>query len=289
MTVEHLVKEKNTMKIQYLGTAAAEGIPAIFCECETCKKTRALGGKNIRTRSQALIDDTILIDLPADTYLHFLQFNVPMHTIKTCLITHNHADHLYTNELEMRKKGFAHLNMPDPLTVYSDQSAHDAIDEAIKFHNISEEDVVNKLLVPGITFEVEGYKVTPVRASHDPKSSPVVFAIEKDGKSFLYGNDTSELIEESMEALKALGHPLTMISLDCTEACNYADYIGHMSLDRCIAFRDTLKKEGIANENTVFILNHFSHNSKNVLYDDFVEIAKEHDFLVTYDGMIYEF
>ena len=90
-------------------------------------------------------------------------------------------------------------------------------------------------------------------------------------------------------ALKALGHPLDMISLDCTEACNHAEYIGHMSLERCIAFRDTLKKEGIADENTVFILNHFSHNSKNVLYDDFVEIAKEHDFLITYDGMVYEF
>ena len=25
------------MKIKYLGTAAAEGIPAVFCECETCK------------------------------------------------------------------------------------------------------------------------------------------------------------------------------------------------------------------------------------------------------------
>ncbi len=282
-------KEEIIMKIQYLGTAAAEGIPAIFCECETCKKTRERGGKNIRTRSQALIDDTILIDLPADTYLHFLQFNVPMHTIKTCLITHNHADHLYTNELEMRKKGFAHLEMTDPLTLYSDQSAYDAINKTIAFYNISESDVVNKLLVPGVTFEVEGYKVTPVRASHNPKSSPVVFAIEKDGKSFLYGNDTSELIEESMNALKALGHPLDMISLDCTEACNHAEYIGHMSLERCIAFRDTLKKEGIADENTVFILNHFSHNSKNVLYDDFVEIAKEHDFLVTYDGMVYEF
>ena len=48
-------------------------------------------------------------------------------------------------------------------------------------------------------------------------------------------------------------------------------------------------QEGIADENTVFILNHFSHNSKDVLYDDFVEIAKEHDFLITYDGMVYEF
>jgi len=277
------------MKIQYLGTAAAEGIPAIFCECETCKKTRKLGGKNIRTRSQALIDDTILIDLPADTYMHFLQYNVPMHKIKTCLITHNHADHLYAKELEMRKKGFAHLTMTDPLTLYTDQSGYDEINRIIDFYSIKEDDVVNKLFTVGETFEADGYKITPVRASHDPKSSPVVFAIEKDGKSFLYGNDTSELIEESMNTLKALGHPLNMISLDCTEACNYAVYVGHMSLDRCIAFRDILKKEGIADENTVFILNHFSHNSKHVLYDEFIEIAKEHDFLVTYDGMIYEF
>lgn len=60
------------MKIQYLGTAAAEGIPAIFCECDTCKKARSLGGRNIRTRSQAIIDENVLIDFPADTYMHFL-------------------------------------------------------------------------------------------------------------------------------------------------------------------------------------------------------------------------
>ena len=33
------------MKIKYLGTAAAEGITAVFCECETCKKAIELGGK----------------------------------------------------------------------------------------------------------------------------------------------------------------------------------------------------------------------------------------------------
>ena len=276
------------MKIQFLGTAAAEGIPAIFCECETCKKTRELGGKNIRTRSQAIVDDRILIDLPADTYMHFLQYNVPLHQVKTCIITHNHADHLYPNELEMRKKGFAHLSMSDPLTIYSDQSSYDEINKAIEFHNISESDLVNKLLTPGVTFEAEGYKITPVRASHSPVSSPVVFAIEKDDKIFLYGNDTSELIEESMNQLKNLGKAFDMISLDCTEACNHATYIGHLSLERCITFREALKEAGIADDHTVFILNHFSHNAKNVLYDEFVEIAKEHDFLVTYDGMVYE-
>ncbi len=276
------------MRIQYLGTAAAEGIPALFCECEVCRVSRERGGKHIRTRSQALIDDSILIDLPADTYMHFLQYNVPTHKISTCLITHNHADHLYAKELEMRKSHFIRRKTEIPLTVYSDQSAYDAIDRTIKFYRISEKDVINKLIVPGETFEVDGYKITPVRASHDKRSTPVIFAIEKDCKSFLYGNDTSELTEESMDVLKNLGKTFDMISLDCTEACTPATYVGHMSLERCIAFRKVLIKEGIAGENTVFILNHFSHLSENVLYDEFVEIAKEQGFLVSYDGMICE-
>ncbi len=221
--------------------------------------------------------------------MHFLQYNVPMHKIKTCIITHNHADHLYVNELEMRIKGYAHLTMKDPFTLYSDTSSYEEIAKAVKFFAIPEDDVVNKRFTVDETFEADGYKITPVRASHDPASSPVVFAIEKDGKSFLYGNDTSELIEESMQTLKQLGKPFDMISLDCTEACNHAEYVGHLSLERCITFRETLKQTGIADEHTVFILNHFSHNGKHVIYDEFVEIAKEHDFLVTYDGMIYEF
>ena len=32
--------EVTNMKFQYLGTAAAEGIPAIFCECENCMKRK---------------------------------------------------------------------------------------------------------------------------------------------------------------------------------------------------------------------------------------------------------
>ena len=40
------------MEITYLGTAAAEGIPGIYCGCETCRRAIAAGGRNIMTRSQ---------------------------------------------------------------------------------------------------------------------------------------------------------------------------------------------------------------------------------------------
>ena len=49
------------MKIKYLGTAAAEAFPAIFCNCKYCEEARELGGKNIRTRSQSLVNDDLLI------------------------------------------------------------------------------------------------------------------------------------------------------------------------------------------------------------------------------------
>ena len=47
------------MNLTYLGTAAAEGWPGIFCRCEFCERAKRLGGRDIRTRSQALLDDAL--------------------------------------------------------------------------------------------------------------------------------------------------------------------------------------------------------------------------------------
>ena len=49
------------MKIKYLGTAAYEGVPSLFCDCEVCRKSAAAGGKNVRTQTQALIDGTMML------------------------------------------------------------------------------------------------------------------------------------------------------------------------------------------------------------------------------------
>ena len=47
-------------------------------------------------------------------------------------------------------------------------------------------------------------------------------------------------------------------------------------------------EEGMADENTRFVCNHFSHNGISVVYDDFVSVAGKEGFLVSYDGMIME-
>ncbi len=82
------------MKYKYYGTGAAEAIPAIWCDCDTCERARKKGGRNIMSRSQQTIDDKILIDFSADTFMHITK-GLPIRQIHTCIITHNHSDHFY--------------------------------------------------------------------------------------------------------------------------------------------------------------------------------------------------
>lgn len=70
------------MKIKILGTCAAEGWPALFCNCSSCQKARQLGGKNIRTRSSLQIDDLLKIDLPPDTLVHSYKYNMKLHKLR---------------------------------------------------------------------------------------------------------------------------------------------------------------------------------------------------------------
>jgi len=57
------------MIIRFLGTGAAEGIPAINCNCAHCVRARREGGKLVRERSSILVSlpgYELLIDTPPD-------------------------------------------------------------------------------------------------------------------------------------------------------------------------------------------------------------------------------
>lgn len=53
------------------------------------------------------------------------------------------------------------------------------------------------------------------------------------------------------------------------------DYHNHMCLGRNIKCRDRMLQNGLADDKTIFILNHFSHNGKSATYDEFSPIAKK--------------
>ena len=94
------------MKVQWLGTAAAEGWPALFCRCEACRKAVQLGGKNIRMRASALVDDELLIDAGPDLYAQKLRFGLDLSVVRTILITHEHSDHFLPDNFELLEDVF---------------------------------------------------------------------------------------------------------------------------------------------------------------------------------------
>ncbi len=280
------------MKIQYLGTAAAEGIPAIFCQCETCKKSRQLGGKNIRTRSQSIIDDKILIDLPADTYMHSIVNNIELSYIKTCLITHDHGDHLYPLEIANRRSGFAQMKSENVLTVYGTRPAYQKLMDIFIGTEMDEQNrVIVKKIKAFEPFMAEGYKITPLSANHSALCEPVIYIIEKEGKAILYGHDSGFFPEQTWEYLIKSGVKFSLVSLDCTFATKkdgVATFGGHMTLERNQVICEKLKELGLADENTVFVANHFTHNAE-ALHEEIEQEASKIGFLVSYDGMTVEF
>ena len=142
------------MKLTYLGTAAAEGFPALFCNCEYCNEAKRLGGKNIRTRSQALINQDLLIDFPADTYAHFLNNGIKGDMIEHLIVTHAHSDHFYLDDLFMRSGAFAHNMSAPTLNIFCPKTVFE------QFTNIPQGTAVT-VLEPYRTYEIGAYHVPP--------------------------------------------------------------------------------------------------------------------------------
>ncbi len=281
------------MILKYFGTAASEGIPALFCDCEVCEEARKKGGKHIRTRSQSLIDNKILIDLPADTYHHVLKDNLPLHKIHSLIVTHHHSDHYYPVELHNRKTGFANLKDNSPFKIFAVKSVIELTKKSCSKSLLDDMIRENELELHEIkifeAFEAEGYEITPLKATHGTEE-PVIYLIKKDDKTVLYAHDTNYFDECVWEYLEKNNILLNLVSLDCTQAnAPKMNYIGHMNLNDNVKVKNRLLEIKSADENTIFICNHFSHKGKDVSYDAFKKLAEEKGFLTSYDGMEIEF
>lgn len=274
------------MKIKYLGTAAYEGIPSLFCTCRVCTKSKKLGGKNIRTRSQAIIDDEILLDYNPDTVIHNQLYNIDWEKIEAILITHSHSDHLYPQDIEMAGKGYTDNHRV--LDFYSAKSGYDMI---LPYVLTTGGMITANLVESGKSFTVANgkYEVLPLRANHSPETTPVIYAVKRGDKKMLYAHDTGMFFDDVLNDLEKFGK-LNLISLDCTGALieNGEWKNGHLKLKTCHEQIEILKKLGVVDSDTVIVLNHFSHNG-NATYDEMCAAAKKYGYVVSYDGLEIEF
>lgn len=271
------------MKLKYLGTAAAEGIPGMFCNCRVCRNALKIRGKEIKTRSQALLDDKLLIDFPADTYMHILNHGLDLRNIHNVIITHSHADHFYPNDFWCRFEGIAYDIVEEPLNIYVTEAgynealrqlAEDMDETRVKFHKIA----------PFEPFDVEDYHIIPLAADHDSSSNPVIYIIEKGGKSLLYAHDTGIFPDSTWDYLEKYNKKFELISLDCTGMAQKNYIRSHLCLNTDKEVYDRLTEIGVCDKNTIVYVNHFSHNGM-LTHKELVVEAEKYGFLVTYDSL----
>lgn len=276
------------MRLKYYGTAAAEGVPALYCDCDICKYSREKGGRNIRTRCQATVDESLLIDVCPDTLYHSHVLGLDLAKVEHLLITHNHSDHLHVATIAMRSNGYVKQNLP-MLNIYGSGPSIQLINDELRKSNVFYRGNWSfNQISPFEKNTIGKYDVTAYNANHDLTTHPYIYEIYDGKKRLLYAHDTGDFPDETWQYLENEKPYFDLVSLDCT--MGIADSTGHrhMNVNNCIEIKNRLLELGCADKNTIFVLNHFSHNGK-VSYDSLLPIAEKEGFLVSYDGMEIEF
>jgi len=226
-----------------------------------------------------MIDGKYKIDFPPDTYLHVLKYGLDLSRLEHLLITHSHSDHFYPQDMALRREPFAHLKEPLALHVYGDQYVREGLEnegllkwpDKIVFHQV-------EAFVPFVAGDME---VIPLKADHYPERNCYNYLLNLTGKAILYGLDTGWFPDQTWDALS--GRRLDLSILDCTQGPHPGSKY-HMGIDAVIRTREKLLSMGVADDDTVFVATHFSHNG-GYSHAELEEALGRFGILVAYDGM----
>jgi phosphoribosyl 1,2-cyclic phosphate phosphodiesterase len=265
------------MEVIVLGSGAAEAIPNPFCRCDVCEHARRQGGREVRGRAAALINDDLLIDLGPDIVSAANRFNLYLGNLGTVLLTHRHEDHWLPSNVQWREPSFAPTPVA-PLTIYGPSDAL----EDLAPHVERGTDLYVRPVTGGDRWTTGRYQVTALPATHGHGRIEALLYVVTDGtRRVLYATDTSSLGEAAWELLRPLG-PLDLILLDATSGLRSGGS-GHHGFEEFIDTRARLLQEGLLGAGTSLVAHHFSHNG-GLTHADLVAKFEPYGVTVSYDG-----
>lgn len=277
------------MRISVLGTAAATGMPLAFCNCDVCKRSRKLGGNNIRKRSSIVINDEMLVDLGPDSVNACNMYGIDVGNIKYLLQTHSHSDHFDAGHFVTRWSEYATKELEHLDIVCSKGTAEDMnhwINENESMDLFGEQwqkDLNYKLHIVkyGETIQVGDYKITAIDSMHDPRIEAVVYIISYADRSVFYGTDLLDISEEAWKIME--GYRFNVVFLDQTYGKGF-NAGGHPDAGMVSEYVKVMRKKGIIDENTFVYATHISHEG-NKIHDEMEKEAVKNGYHIAYDGM----
>jgi phosphoribosyl 1,2-cyclic phosphate phosphodiesterase len=259
---------------------------------------RQRGGRDLRARSAALLNDDLLIDAGPDLGLASARLGLDLATVQALLLTHRHWDHLSPAMLAARARPWGGTPLP-LLAIFGSRASLALIDDwdalRIAPHPIAPFQPFEvrtggalaadprRPLYPGLPplagalaeTPPRRYQVTPLAARHlQPEDEAVLFAIsqvegpELAGRgqppALLYATDTGPFLEPTWAALDALagrGVRFGAAVVDATMGTGRPGYGApdHLTLAQAGEHLDALARRGLLVPGARRIVHHFSH------------------------------
>ena len=267
------------MRLTFLGTAAAEGYPAIFCNCEYCQEARALGGRNLRYRSAMLVNDDLLIDFGPDLMAAAQRFNLSLWQVTTGLVTHAHTDHFYLGNFEMRSPSFTARQTIPTLRLFGPQEVTDALEQAFPDPSLFRLETCT--VHANDTWEHAGYQFSAYHAYHAVGHLETLFYSIDDGQhAFLYATDTGSFPDDTWQALQDKTFDVIILE----ETLGVDNYSQHMGFETFLEHVERMRAAGMLRPGGRIIAHHMSH-SGNPPHEKVEAILNPHGVEVAYDGL----
>ncbi|MCX7016823.1 MAG: MBL fold metallo-hydrolase [Candidatus Sumerlaeota bacterium] len=286
----------------FLGTAASEEYPAVFCRCEHCAKARALGGRNVRVQSSAHLSPDCLIDFNHGSVYRAQEFGISLPDAQHVLVTHVHEDHLAPGRVRCRRMNpsvalpvvgearkapesvgvrFCELPM---LHVYGNRR----VCEALRVQGQDPDPAVYRLQLHEVgyfeTFQAGDMRCTTLKADHMGQTGEpgLNYIIERDGRTILYALDTGWYPRESLERIFQFQYDLVVA--EGTFGLGREDPKQHFNLamaERALAlFRD----RGLLKPGAPFCVSHLCPHWTPV-HDEIAPVMAEKGVTIAYDGL----
>ncbi len=281
----------------FLGTGAAEGIPAMFCRCDYCSEVRKNGGgKDIRTRSSFRINSKHQIDFSPDCFQQMANYGLDLYELEHLLITHSHSDHFDLMEIFTRECAVPENNKP--LYIYMHKSSMRWLEKVIFGHVTKKHELTgffDKYRFINIdyfqTFKAGDIEVSSLKANHKVirrgEYGLNYLITLNDGVKMLYATDTGWYEEETWEYLK--GKKADIVIMECTfggclDRGDYPDE--HLDIRSMLSMIEKMHSIGFIDNSVRIYATHINHK-QGLLHEEMQAVFDRSNFKVTvaYDGL----
>jgi phosphoribosyl 1,2-cyclic phosphate phosphodiesterase len=271
------------MRLKLLGTGAAEGIPALFCNCPICTNARRRRGREVRQNSCAVVESaggaSLLIDAPPHIKMTIDSRAVDQERLEAILITHAHQDHSLgldtLSDHAVSGGGFQDPHVVDlwaPPSVFAFmERVRGARIEAVEGDSVFRPRTA-RALEP---FAAASFTITPLETGHRAGGECLGYVIQEPSCTLAYMLDSpAQPPDRTLEHLLACR--IDCLVFDCTYASSH-DPGGHSDIEGLVAMHQRLQP-GLT------VASHISHRCLD--HHALAQRLRPYGILPGFDGMV---